>query len=70
LQGHITQPSTGTVGQTVNEINVFLLLNDGLKHFLIRIVGGGVQLGPLGTSATNSPILPAPGDVMMENLVE
>jgi hypothetical protein len=23
--------------------------------------GGGVQLGPLGTSATNWPILPAPG---------
>jgi hypothetical protein len=25
-------------------------------------VGGGVQLGPLGTSATNGPIVPAPGD--------
>jgi hypothetical protein len=24
--------------------------------------GGGVQLGPFGTSATNCPILPAPGD--------
>jgi hypothetical protein len=24
--------------------------------------GGGVQLGPLGTAATNRPILPAPGD--------
>jgi hypothetical protein len=23
---------------------------------------GGVQLGPLGTASTNSPILPAPGD--------
>jgi hypothetical protein len=31
--------------------------------FLIRIVGGGIQLGPLGTSDTeNLPILPAPGD--------
>jgi hypothetical protein len=30
--------------------------------FLTRIVGGGVQLGPLGTSATNWPIVPAPGD--------
>jgi hypothetical protein len=30
--------------------------------FLIRIVGGGIQLGPLGTSATNWPIVPAPGD--------
>jgi hypothetical protein len=25
-------------------------------------VGVGVQLGPLGTTATNSPIVPAPGD--------
>jgi hypothetical protein len=25
-------------------------------------VGGGVQLGPLGTAATNRPIVPAPGD--------
>jgi hypothetical protein len=30
--------------------------------FLIRIVGGRVQLGPLGTAATNWPIVPAPGD--------
>jgi hypothetical protein len=29
--------------------------------FLICIVGGGVQLGPLGTAATNRPIVPAPG---------
>jgi hypothetical protein len=27
----------------------------------IRILGGGVQLDPLGTSATNLPILPGPG---------
>jgi hypothetical protein len=25
-------------------------------------VGGGVQLVPLGTAATNRPIVPAPGD--------
>jgi hypothetical protein len=25
-------------------------------------VGGGVQLGPLGTAATNGPIVPAPGE--------
>jgi hypothetical protein len=33
-------------------------------HALIKIgiVGGGVQLGPLGTAATNRPIVPAPGD--------
>jgi hypothetical protein len=24
-------------------------------------MGGGVQLGPLGTAATNRPIVPAPG---------
>jgi hypothetical protein len=30
--------------------------------FWIGIVGGGVQLGPLGTAATNTPIMPAPGD--------
>jgi hypothetical protein len=31
-------------------------------NFLIGIVRGGVQLGPLGTAATNRPIVPAPGD--------
>jgi hypothetical protein len=30
--------------------------------FLIGVVGNGVQLGPLGTAATNSPTVPAPGD--------
>jgi hypothetical protein len=30
--------------------------------FLIGVVGGGVQLSPLGTAATNRPIVPAPGD--------
>jgi hypothetical protein len=30
--------------------------------FLIGIVGGGVQLGSLGTAATNRPTVPAPGD--------
>jgi hypothetical protein len=33
-----------------------------MDFFLIGIVGGGVQLGPLGTAATNRPIVPAPGD--------
>jgi hypothetical protein len=33
-----------------------------MAFFLIGIVGGGVQLGPLGTAATNRPIVPAPGD--------
>jgi hypothetical protein len=30
--------------------------------FLIGIVEGGVQLGPLGTAATNRPSVPAPDD--------
>jgi hypothetical protein len=30
--------------------------------FLILIEGGVVQLDPLGTSATDWPIVPAPGD--------
>jgi hypothetical protein len=30
--------------------------------FLIRLVGSGVQLGPLGTAATDWPIVPAAGD--------
>jgi hypothetical protein len=29
--------------------------------FLLGIVGGGVQLGPLGIAANNRPIVPAPG---------
>jgi hypothetical protein len=29
---------------------------------LFGILGGGVQLGPLGTAVTNRPIMPAPGD--------
>jgi hypothetical protein len=33
-----------------------------ISFFFIGIVGGGVQLGPLGTAATNKPIVPAPGD--------
>jgi hypothetical protein len=32
------------------------------KFFLIDIVGGGVQLGPLGTACTNGPIVPVAGD--------
>jgi hypothetical protein len=33
-----------------------------MYYFLIGIVRGGVQLGPLGTAATKRPIVPAPGD--------
>jgi hypothetical protein len=31
------------------------------RFFFIRLVGGGVQLGPLGTSATVWPVVHAPG---------
>jgi hypothetical protein len=41
----------------------------GFVEHLIKIIflnwyggGGGVQLGPLGTAATNRPLVPAPGD--------
>jgi hypothetical protein len=30
--------------------------------FLTGIVGGGIQMGPLGTAATNRSIVPPPGD--------
>jgi hypothetical protein len=39
----------------------FRILAD-IPVFLIGILGGGVHLGPLGTAATNRPIVPAPGD--------
>jgi hypothetical protein len=32
-----------------------------MPFFLISIVGGGIQ-GPLGTAATNRPVVPIPGD--------
>jgi hypothetical protein len=32
-----------------------------INNFLIGVLGGGVQLGPLGTAATNRPIVPALG---------
>jgi hypothetical protein len=41
-----------------------------VNFFLIRIVGGGVQLGPLSTSATCWSVVPVPVIVRMENLVE
>jgi hypothetical protein len=32
------------------------------NFFFIRLVGGGVQLGQIGTAAIDLPIVPAPGD--------
>jgi hypothetical protein len=37
-------------------------LNILFFNFLIGIVGGGVQLGPLDTAVTNRPFVPALGD--------
>jgi hypothetical protein len=31
------------------------------EYSVIRLVGGGVQLGPLGTAATDWPIVACPG---------
>jgi hypothetical protein len=39
-----------------------LPVTTSLKCFYICIVVGGVQLGQLGTAATNRPIVPAPDD--------
>jgi hypothetical protein len=36
--------------------------------FLIGILGGEIQLDPLGTAATNRPIVPAPGDYVDEEI--
>jgi hypothetical protein len=43
-------------------VKLHILLTHFRLIFLIGIVGCGVQLGPLGTVATNRPIVPAPGD--------
>jgi hypothetical protein len=42
------------------EKKILLCYSNGI--FLIGIFGGGVQLGPLGTTTTNRPIVPASGD--------
>jgi hypothetical protein len=41
---------------------IHMLRETSLDLILISIVGGGVQLGPLSTAATNRPTVPAPGD--------
>jgi hypothetical protein len=33
-----------------------------VAFFLIDVVEGGVQLSPLGTATTNTPIVPGSGD--------
>jgi hypothetical protein len=43
------------------DILIYIFLTSALINFIFfhQIVGGGVQLGPLCTSATNWPIVPA-----------
>jgi hypothetical protein len=36
--------------------------------FLIGIVGGGIQMGPLSTAATNRPTVPTPCDYVNEEI--
>jgi hypothetical protein len=43
-------------------MTAFTARHNIITFLLIGTVGGGVQLGPLGTAATNRPIVPAPGD--------
>jgi hypothetical protein len=42
--------------------NIQKFIKLAYEIFLIGIVGGGAHLGPLGTAATNRPIVSAPGD--------
>jgi hypothetical protein len=57
-------------GKLVCGAVIYNLLLSTFLIFLIRLVGGGVQLGPLGTAVTDWPIVPASMIMMMENLVE
>jgi hypothetical protein len=41
---------------------MFLQVTVSSLKFLIGIVGGGVELGPPVTAATNRTVVPAPGD--------
>jgi hypothetical protein len=40
---------------------LYVMYQLNFLFFLIRLVGGGVQLGPLGTAATDWPIVACPG---------
>jgi hypothetical protein len=43
-------------------VKIYSIIALSFSLFLIGIVGGGVNLGPLDTAATNRPIVPTPGD--------
>jgi hypothetical protein len=54
LSPSVSQLSRANVGALMPHSPVGL-------HGLFRLVGGGVQLGPLGTAATDWPIVACPG---------
>jgi hypothetical protein len=56
--------------KTFRDLHTLLVAVTHRVFFLIGIVGGGVQLGPLGTAATNRPNVPPRVIMMMEKLVE
>jgi hypothetical protein len=59
----ITGNSNGRMANSVRSVPRCYKQDSWNKEFfLICIVGCGVQTGPLGTSATYWPIVPAPGD--------
>jgi hypothetical protein len=58
----------GITGVQQSDYTVINLIN--LIVFLIGIVGGGVQLAPLGTAAKNSLLCQPRVIMMMEKLVE
>jgi hypothetical protein len=49
---------------------LFVIISPCLRVIFFGIVGGGVQLGPLGTAATNGLLCQPPVITMMEKLVE
>jgi hypothetical protein len=66
-------PSSGILKKflektTFQKLNQFAASGEGGDTYCVwsfkkkLVYGGGVQLGPLGTAASNRPIVPAPGD--------
>jgi hypothetical protein len=51
----------GTDANLETAVGIATGLPEFTFFFLIRLVAGGVQLGPLGTAATDWPIVACPG---------
>jgi hypothetical protein len=58
------------VGSNIMKSFIVRYPHQTVWFLLIGILGGGVQLGPLGTTATNRPLGQPRVIMMMENLVE